>query len=171
LETPVDYLQDLEKFQPMVKSLARKLSPLSGQGRLDLEEVGRAGLSFAVTQKINGTAPAGYTQSKYYWFWIKIEMIDHLRRQERRQKREAPLPINVKAKERNWIHKLISLVGEDAHTILDTVLYTPCELVDEMTLATRGRARMALRAYLRDRMGWDKPRLERAWAEVQEALE
>lgn len=68
------------------------------------------------------------------------------------------------------VQNLLMELGAEAKELVTLILHAPEEIVDDMTFATKGRARKSLQQYLTSTRGWSRPKLETVWAEVEAAL-
>ena len=70
----------------------------------------------------------------------------------------------------DWLGGIWASLGEDARLLTRTILRAPGELVEDVTLITRKRARAVIRERLRDWHSWTGERFLKAWTELHDAL-
>lgn len=68
-----------------------------------------------------------------------------------------------------FLGRFLSMIGDDAKTIIETILFAPADIIDDIQGNAPVRTRRAVEGYFED-AGWDKTRFARAWAEAEAAL-
>lgn len=81
---------------------------------------------------------------------------------------------------RSWLASLLHTLSEDAKLVVDTILFAPAELADDISAVgytTTKRwvdptdtTRHAVQDYLEDCLNWPMGRVANAWTEIQTAL-
>lgn len=163
-----------QKYLPMVTRLAEKMSSGYPPNRLAFLEAGRDYLADTVavwnTPK-NTWNPSKSSLTTWVYRGIRYRMLDVMRSRQSRNPPQELKPNRFVAKPtRPWLCQLLSDLGEEAATVVNLVLIAPAEIVDEISVATRGRGRAAVKEYLTERMGWNEDKIEAAFSQVREAL-
>lgn len=68
----------------------------------------------------------------------------------------------------SWLESLLHTLGEDARIVVNTILFAPAEIVNDILPHTTSRA--VVEDYLEDHLDWPMGRVAQAWREVESAM-
>ena len=77
-------------------------------------------------------------------------------------------PVQMLPDVRGSLKTLASDLTQDAQLVIDTIIDTPSEIVEDLKPGTKGRAKAGLRWYLENRCNWSKDKIADVWCEVEE---
>ncbi len=76
-------------------------------------------------------------------------------------------PIRLVPDIRETFTDLASDLTRDAQTVINIVIDTPAEIVEDLKPGSKGRAKAGVRWYLEQHRHWNKDRINRVWSEVE----
>jgi hypothetical protein len=117
------------------------------------------------------------TWAYQYIYWGCIEC------QHRRNKEPKTVPLTSptergveeeylpqKTSHSDWLDKVMEEMSEEGKHLIRITLLAPEELAELINVKTKVRSQKAIRSYLINELDWPVEKVDRAWAEVQEAL-
>jgi hypothetical protein len=69
----------------------------------------------------------------------------------------------------NRLMNILQDLGQEARELIEVIITAPADIADDVSTATKGRGRIAVREYLL-KQGWSPQKLNRAWAEALETV-
>ena len=176
---PPDYLPDYEKarlyeqYQPLIYKRAIYHSRKFGKPLEELVEEGRWALSLLICQDWGEFNPAKSSEMSWIYQRISWKMLDFCTRR-RVDTHLSTLPHAeqsfVAPSHKDKLHEMMINLSREAQTLFRIILTAPGDLAQDLTPATKGRARLAVRAHVARKYGWPPAKVERVWNEVRDIV-